>query len=150
MKKRIMTLVCRFRTKSYWKRGSGELIGFVCLLPLIMLLLCAMISAAHIGFVNQQLNYTAYNSCRSAVVSDTFAIAETRAMQVYNSNMGTENADKYGYESCTLEIISGSSWGKGVYVKCTVRYYVDTFMPFTSGVREQSIVMMVENGDVSP
>jgi hypothetical protein len=35
-------------------------------------------------------------------------------------------------------------------VRCTVRYHINTIMPFTSGVREYSIVMMIENGDGKP
>ena len=49
------------------------------------------------------------------------------------------------YVPFEMEILDGAKWEKGSFVKCTVRIYVETLLPFTSGVREESIVMMIEN-----
>lgn len=132
--------------KGYWKKGGGEILGFVLMIPCIFVMICAIIASAQIAYTNQSLNYCAYNACRSAVVSEDMSIAKERAQNAYDQQMGTENANKYSYTSCELQILDGASWQKGSFVKCTVRYYVGTLMPFTSGVREQSIVMMIENG----
>lgn len=135
--------------KNYWKKGGGEILGFMMIVPCMFLIICAIVAAAQIAYTNQSLTYCAYNACRSAVVSDDLSIARERAQNSYDLQMGTSNARKYGYTSCELQIMDGSynaSWQKGVFVKCTVRYYVKTLMPFTSGLREQTIVMMIENG----
>jgi hypothetical protein len=44
-----------------------------------------------------------------------------------------------------MTVLDGNQWVKGSFVKCTVRVYVNTLLPFTSGVREESIVMMIES-----
>lgn len=133
--------------EGYWKKGGGEMLSFALIIPCILTLVCAIIAAAQISYTNQALNYCAYNACRAAVVSEAETVAQNRAQTAYNNQMGTENAHEHGYESCTLEVLGGANWGKGSFVKCTVRYYIETLMPFTSGIREQSIVMMIENGD---
>jgi len=84
------------------------------------------------------------------VISETYNIAEKKANEIYLTEIGDagSNAAQHGFIPCELELLNGEEWEKGSYVKCTVRHYVDTMMPFTSGVREQSIVMMIENGDM--
>lgn len=122
------------------KKAGGELLGFCIMLPLVLTMVCAIISAAQIAYTNQTLNYTAYSCARSAVVCENFSDAESRAATTYSYQF--KNPQNGG---CELELIS-SSWEKGNFVKCTVWYDIDTLMPFTSGVRTQSIIMMIENG----
>lgn len=134
--------------EEYWKKGGGELLGFAIIIPCIMLLIMAIVAATQIANINQALNYCAYNACRTAVVSDSYAAAEQRVQESYELQFGTENSRKHGYEPVSLEMINpGETWKKGNFVKCTVRYHINTIMPFTSGVREYSIVMMIENGN---
>lgn len=131
------------------RSGSSELLGFTCIAPFILFLICAIIAATQIATTNQALSYCAYNACRSAVVSDSYSVAQRRATEIYTQQFGMDNAIKYGYTPVTLELMSPASatdWGKGKYVKCTVKVHIDTIMPFTSGERTQSIIMMVENG----
>ena len=123
------------------------MLGFAIIIPCIMLLIMAIVAATQIANINQALNYCAYNACRTAVVSDNYAAAEQRVQESYELQFGTENSRQYGYEPVSLELLnSGAPWQKGNFVKCTVRYHVNTIMPFTSGIREYSIVMMIENG----
>ena len=133
----------KLKNKSFWQQGSGELLGFVCILPFIVMLICFIISSAQVSVINQKLSYTAYNCCRAAVVSETEVIAQDRAESVYTETFG---ALSNSYTSCQIDLLDGANWGKGSYIKCTVRYDIDVLMPFTSGIREQSIVMMIENG----
>lgn len=142
------TIRCRNRwaliaTPEYAKRASGEFLGFALIAPLIIMMICAIVAAAQISSSSQTLNYTAYNCCRTAVVCESFSVAEKRANEVYAYQF--PNADPSRGDGCELTLI-GSEWKKGAYVQCTVRYYVETFMPFVSGPRTQTITMMIENG----
>lgn len=137
--------------EGYWKKGGGELLGFAIIIPCIMLLIMAIVAATQIANVNQALNYCAYNTCRTAVVSDNYAAAEQRVQEAYELQFGSDNYQRHGYEPVSLELIDPSiPWQKGNFVRCTVRYHINTIMPFTSGVREYSIVMMIENGNGKP
>ncbi len=134
--------------QNFWKKGGGEILSFVIVVPCILFMVCAIIASAQIGYINQTLNFCAYNAGRAAVISDSKRAAENRVNATYETQFGMQNARKYGYIPFELEVLDGDDWEKGAFVKCTVRYYIKTLTPFTSGVREQSIVMMIENGDV--
>ena len=133
----------------FWKKGNGEFLSLAIIFPFIILLICFIISAVQVGSVNQQLTFTAYNACRAAVVAETEDIARERAVAMYETNVCSvaDATKEVSYVPCEIKIVDGSEWKKGSLVKCTVRYYISTYMPFTSGVREQSITMMIENGD---
>lgn len=135
--------------KEFWKKGGGEVIGFVYILPFIVMLICCIIAAAQVSTIKQQLSYTAYNSCRAAVVSTDEATATARGPAIYKDAIGdiseVSTLGGTAYIPFELEILDGARWEKGSFVKCTVRIYVETLLPFTSGVREESIVMMIEN-----
>lgn len=132
---------------NYCKKAGGELLGFTLIAPLIIVLIWAIVGAAQIANANQKLNYCVYNTCRSTVVCDGYETAQQKAQEMYELQFGTENYSQYGYEPCTLELISDDgTWRKGQYVRCTIRYYVTTLAPFVSGVREAEIIMMIENG----
>lgn len=135
--------------KSFWHKGSGELTGFAIIMPFIILLIFIIVGATEISIVNQKLTYTAYDCCRAAVVSETMDSAEDRAIEMYEYHLCSvsEATKDHSFIPCELTLVDGTEWEKGSLVKCTVRSYLNPLMPFTSGVREQSIVMMVENGD---
>lgn len=133
-------------TKNFWKKGNGELLGFACMIPFMMFIILFIISIAQIGVINSELQQAAYNCGRAAVVSESEVIAESRAEAMYMQLIGP-NTSGHSYTQCEIEVLDGADWEKGSYIRCTVRYYADVMMPFTSGVREQSVVMMIEAGD---
>lgn len=138
------------KKKSFWKKGSGEFLGFAIVTPMILLLLMFVVTSAQIGTINQNLTYLAYNCGRAAVVSETQEVGIARANEVYEYKYNiAEVTSNHNYVPCEIEVIDGNGWQKGSMIKCTVRLYVDTLMPFTSGIREQSITMMIENGDLN-
>ena len=137
-----------FKKKQFWKKGNGEMLGFAIVAPIIVFFICVIASAAQIGITNQNLSYAAYNCCRAAAVSETEIIGNARAYEVYGKSINISNSIQYGYTPCEITLLDGEPWQKGSYIRCTARYHIETLMPFTSGVREQSIVMMIENGDL--
>lgn len=147
IKRRRIKLKKYFR-KSFWQKGNGEFLSLAVVLPIIALLICFISSAVVVGTENQRLSFAAYNACRAAVVSDTYDSAQDRAVESYELNVCSiaEATSEHSFIPCEIEIVGGGNWKKGSMVKCTVRRYVATLMPFTSGVREQSITMMIENG----
>lgn len=142
----MKTIIQNIRNRTYWRKGSAELLGFMMVLPFIVIMIYIIITTTQVAHINQALTYCAYNACRSAVVSDNKSTAEQRADQTYNLQFGTDNSSTYGYDGCSLELLGSKKWEKGAFVRCTVRYHVDALILFSDGIREQSIVMMIENG----
>ena len=135
-----------FFNKRFWRKGNGEILGFVYVLPFIIFLVMCIISSAQVALLNQSLSNAAYNCGRAAVVSESETLAVERANEIYSQLVGEpDGAD--GYIACEIEVLGGD-WEKGQYIRCTVRKHIDVLMPFTSGVRSQSIVMMIEGGDI--
>lgn len=135
-----------FNSEKFWKKASGEVLGFVCIMPILLVTIYTFVSIVQFAFIQQKLTYCAYTACRSAAVSETFDIAKSRALNTYNQQMGSENADKYGYERCSLEI-NENEWRKGAFVTCTVKYHIKTILPIQKTF-ECSLIMMIENGGV--
>ena len=138
----------KFKQKAFWQKGGGEIIGFAYVMPFIVMLICCIIAAAQISIVNQRLSYTAYSAARAAVVSVDETTARERGLAVFESIMGDSAVSQSGvsYIPFEMTVLDGAPWVKGSFVRCTVRVYVRTLLPFTSGVREESIVMMIETG----
>ena len=146
------------------KRGAGELLGFALMVPFIMMLLCAVLSSAQITVANQQLTYAAYSAGRAAVVAESEDLASERAEAVLDVLYGDRyqgisftraDADALGLSLgngevyCKIQYLgTGASWIKGDVIKCTVYQNLNPIMPFTAGVRAQSVVMMIENGEL--
>ena len=59
----------KFLKKSFWQCGSGDIVGFLCTLPCIILMLVLLVSIIQLGSIKERLEYTAYLSCRQAVVA---------------------------------------------------------------------------------
>ena len=160
--------MCKIFKRTYWKKGSGDIVGFLCTLPCIITMLVLLISIIQIGSIKERLEYTAYLACRQAVVAsdrnnngscmdDAKKIAAQTAMDdLEKSNL------KFipGSIKVTLELVdedttsksarknsskkSDLKWEKGNYVQCTVSVKIKAVTPFLSGMRSASIVMMIE------
>lgn len=59
----------RFLKKSFWQRGSGDIVGFLCTLPCIIFMMVLLVSIIQLGSIKERLEYTAYLACRQAVVA---------------------------------------------------------------------------------
>ena len=60
--------MCNMLRKEYWEKGSGDIVGFLCTLPCIIIMLVLIVSIIQIGSIKERLEYTAYLACRQAVV----------------------------------------------------------------------------------
>ena len=61
--------MCNMLRKEYWEKGSGDIVGFLCTLPCIIIMLVLIVSIIQIGSIKERLEYTAYLACRQAVVA---------------------------------------------------------------------------------
>lgn len=59
----------KFFKKSFWQRGSGDIVGFLCTLPCIVIMMVLLVSIIQLGSIKERLEYTAYLACRQAVVA---------------------------------------------------------------------------------
>ena len=152
------------KDKKKMKRGMGEILGFCYIVPFIIMLICAILSSAQITVANQKLVFSAYSAARAAVIAETEPLAKDRAEAVLKELYGndfteiefTKRANGIGFSlkdqevRCTIEYIGEkASWIKGDVIKCTVYQKITPLMPFTSGIRSQSVVMMIEHGELS-
>jgi len=145
--------------KIKWKRGGGEMLGFAICAPLIILLICAILSAGYVSSANQKLTYTAYCVSRAACVSDGPERATLRAEAVFKDIYG-DYADGVQFITVTgtpsvprldtnhvyavIQIL-GPEWKKGTLIRCTTYEYLNPLVPFAASLHSQSITMMIEN-----
>ncbi len=85
----------KIKRKQFWRQGSGEIIGFLCVLPVIIFMLAMFVSVVQIGTLEEQLEYVVYNACRQAVVvhdenddGDYFDDAETLIEDYVKTELG--------------------------------------------------------------
>lgn len=158
--------MCNMLRKEYWEKGSGDIVGFLCTLPCIIIMLVLIVSIIQIGSIKERLEYTAYLACRQAVVApdrnnngscadDAKKIATQTAMDDLEKSQlkfvpGSikvklelvENEDDHSKSSVSKK--SNIKWEKGSYARCTVSVKIKSVTPFLSGIRSASIVMMIE------
>ena len=144
-------------------KGLGEILGFCYIVPFIVMLICAIIASAQITLASQRLTFAAYSTCRAAVVAEKEDLAKERGEAILKSLYGTNfNSLQFVKESTTLGeayddnevnrvieyVGTEAKWIKGDMIKCTVYQKITPLMPFTSGVRAQSVIMMIECGEL--
>ncbi len=158
------------REPGFWKRGSGEMTGFMIVLPCMTFLLLILVSVIQMGMVRSRMEYVAYAAARAAVVSESIEDARTQALNAAQANVRGTGGAKIVLKNVTVEEIdpdtggqktkkkknrkkgrvkasgADTDWGKGTYLRVTVTCSVRTFTVFTSGDRSSSITMMVEEG----
>ena len=146
--------------KIKWNKGVGEFLGFAVVIPFVTLMICAIFSAAQICIVSEQMLYASYSVARASVVCADEETGKDRASAVLQTlypsstcvvsfvdDKNTDTPTVTGYVNCSIKYVDSSmEWKKGSIIECTVSQYVTPLMPFTSGVRSQTIAMMVENG----
>lgn len=136
--------------KIRWRQGGGELIGFVLVLPVIMLVFCAIVMAAQLGIARQSIEYTTYSAARAAVICETQNQAQLAAELIVDDMIYEIPGVEPGSASVTLQNYMGSTWQKGGLIKCTVKVKVNTISPWSSSLVTADITMMIERPAVPP
>ena len=146
----------RFR---YFQNGSGELLGFIALVPAIFALLIAIIIIVKMTSLRQKMEYTAYVACRAAALSDTQEEAQKNAEKVVGIELGSyeELFDIKGFKVEIKPFVPGkytepekiknidtrtgkeidSEWKKGNFVDFTLTVYINNINVFLKGVKEK-------------
>ena len=154
-------MVRYFMKKIFFEKGSGDIVGFLAMLPVTIFMLVILISMVQLGSIKERLEYTAYLACRKAVVAyDTdqdgkyIDDAKKIALQTARDDLAKSKL-KYvpGSVKVDLKLVSADAnssnsstakWEKGNYIQCTVSVKVKSVTPFLSGRKSATIVMMIE------
>lgn len=135
--------------KVNWRRGGGELIGFALVLPIVMMVFCAIIMAAQLGLARQTIEYTTYSACRAAVICETETQAQLAAEKVVDDMIYSIPGVRDGSAQVVIHNYTGNRWEKGGLVNCTVTVTVDTITPWTASDVTADITMMIERPAVA-
>ena len=82
-----MIKLSEIKTIDFWKKGSGELLGFICITPILCSLLILLVSIVQIGTIKEKLEYTTYIACRAAVVAENYSDAHKAANQAATQDL---------------------------------------------------------------
>ena len=148
-------MVRYFMKKNFFEKGSGDIVGFLAMLPVTIFMLVILISMVQLGSIKERLEYTAYLACRKAVVASKYIDdAKKIALQTARDDLAKSKL-KYvpGSVKVDLKLVSADAnssnsstakWEKGNYIQCTVSVKVKSVTPFLSGRKSATIVMMIE------
>ena len=136
--------------KVRWRKGGGELIGFVLVLPIIMFVFSAIIMAAQLGIARQSIEYTTYSAARAAVICENQNQAQSAAELIVNDMIYEIPGVEPRSASVTIQNYMGSTWQKGGLINCTVEVKVNTISPWSSSMVTSDITMMIERPAVPP
>ncbi|MBQ8135200.1 MAG: hypothetical protein IJ192_12475 [Clostridia bacterium] len=137
--------------KINWKNGSGEILGFCAIIPMLFAMFLVLTAAIQVGITKQKMEYSAYSAGRAAAVSYSYSVAQTQASGVAAECMESVGFIDSSTVYTTIEVIDNpNTWEKGHFLKCTVRADLQTVLPSMfnqglNGTKETSIVMMIEN-----
>lgn len=128
----------------FFKKGSGELVAFVLILPILCLIIMFMATLIQITMARQNLEYVTYSIGRSAVITDDFAVAMQNAQFIASEN-GNFSISFYGYNDAGFYALSPDDWVKGNYVALRVTEKVKPLFPYLfSDTYYSVVVMMIE------
>lgn len=150
------------------KRGSGEILGFITLVPALFLFLMMIITMVRLVGLRQKMEYAAYSACRAAVLAETYDEALNSSLQVAQMELTgyediykpgsvqtdveeipiegyPESLGKVGYDSRTGQ--TRDSWLKGNLIKCTLSLELNGLNPILNGEKKCEIYMFLEKDD---
>lgn len=149
------------RKKKFWKKGGGEVVGFLCIVPCVIFILAVLVTIIQLGSIKERLEYTAYKACRQIIVcrdadkdGDYLDDAKKIAKQIAREDLeystevfepGTVKAKVTLVENPDDTNGTEVKWEKGRYVQCTVSVKVKTPIKLMNGRKSSSIVMMIES-----
>lgn len=136
--------------KKKLKKGSGELFGFICISPIIMLLMLMLVSVAQVSSLKEKMAYTTYVACRAAVLAETKEEAEKSALEAAEKDLSRYSRSIQGDVEVKLNYASGSGhkWEKGNYITCVLKVKPATVSPLVKDKKIKcSMTMAIEKQD---
>ena len=124
----------------FFKKGSGELVSFVMVLPVLCLIIMFMATLIQVTIARQKLEYATYSICRAAVITDDYYIAMNNAEFVAEENGGF-SISFYKYDGG--ELLDRDDWVKGSFVSLKVTEKIEPLFPMFFGDTYYSIVVMM-------
>lgn len=147
----------------FLKKGSGEVIGFICTLPILLFLMALLVGIVQIGTLKERMEYATYMACRAAVVSDDYDAATANAQLIAEQNLASFagiaseikvelaviTEDSAGSSDPKASIPKGKTqkekvWTKGNMCRCTLTLEVDSVTELLSGKKTCMLSMMIE------
>lgn len=133
--------------KFEWKRGSGELLSLMLILPFVLMMFVTMVGLTQYTIARQRLTYATYMTARKAVVCKNYVEAQQTAEQVANK-LVMSNFRKSQEVQITGAHMNNQAldvWRRGNMVICNISATYDLLMPFNTTAINSSIIMMIEN-----
>lgn len=147
--------------KINWEKGSGEMLSFAIVMPIICLIIIAVIGYFQYSFIRQQLEYATYKTVREAVVCENLAEAQNIAQKAVNAyapkawlKKGTKIETKlfftgngvngFGMDGSEL-VENPNSWHKGNFIDCQLTGKYLLLIPFGNKTVTTNLTMMIEN-----
>lgn len=128
-----------------FKKGSGEMLSLVLVLPAILTVIMFMASLIQVTLVRQKLEYATYSVCRSAAITSDYNTAISNAVKLATAS-GDYTMSICGVTSDGAEYaISEVNWQEGTYIKLTLGTEIEPFFPlFFDDDYSSTVVMMIE------
>lgn len=149
------------RFSKFIRKGTGETLIFICISPLFLVVIIALVSFVQSASTRERLEYTTYVACRAAAISSSFEEAEKKAKEAAQMDFDISYNELSGDVQTVLSVIEDKDkqtpeakndysadddddiWSKGNYVKCTVTVTTDTLMGLKSE-KKCTLVMAIE------
>lgn len=150
-----------------WRKGSGELIGFAIILPIVVLFIITILSTAKISNAKQRLTYMTYTVARAmcvssneerainrgdAIMAHVFGDTYTGCDYAHNgtSSFGTDyvpfGTPTYIRDTRLYANLLGDKWENGTILEITISQSQNSLMPLSKITYSQSLAVMVESG----
>lgn len=156
----------KYLSREFWESGASEVLGYLSVMPGIILFMAAIVSVIQLGTINTKMQYVAYVAARAAVTCEDYKTAKVFAQAAVKRNMDTLSVtaidkdtiktqltitngkvDKKGNPVAITSKKNSKNWKKGNYVNCTIT--ADIASPLFGGSdgkieKKASITMMIE------
>ena len=134
-----------FKRITRWlRKGSGEILGFTIVAPILYIMICSMIFLVQLSLSVIVFGKAAISAGRAAAISDSIENARSIASEAAMLNITNANISNV---TTTVELVDSPEWGAGATAKVTVSADVSAFLPFVNpGRKERSSLVTVETG----
>lgn len=128
--------------KKRWKSGNGEFIGFTIVAIIISALIILLAAFIQLSLATGSITKNITAISRAASVCTSMEDARIQAQNVAENILTDRSISQV---SVDVEYAGNTTkWESGGYITVTVRCYIDTLEPMTSGYREKTVLVAIE------